>query len=142
MKNWIILLLFSSTFLHCAKTIESSKTCTCPENQPCTMIYSMINVQIVNVSNQPIILTEYRTIKIATNEILHEQKGIDSTNLFEAGKYLIVDDGDLSKIAICGEEVQFIGFKNAKQIVNEKFTVKNNCCHVEVLKGNTKIILP
>jgi hypothetical protein len=145
MKSWIILILIliliSTSFLQCAKTKDITKNCYCLQNQACTMLFSMLNIQVFDASNKPVVLDEYRTIKLATNEKLHEHKGIDSTSFLQLGSYLIIDDSDLSKIAICGEDVQFIGIKDSKEIVNEKFTVKNNCCHVELVKGKTSITI-
>ncbi|MCX6268259.1 MAG: hypothetical protein NTW16_13015 [Bacteroidetes bacterium] len=109
---------------------------------PCTEEYRMLTVSIRDSSSNPVILSDYYVKKTSTGEIVNftnQDPYLDSINRIQ-GVYFLLTDGLMSMTAQSGTEFEFHGMKENKEIVNEKYLIGNNECHVNLISGKTELI--
>jgi hypothetical protein len=109
----------------------------------CTTEYRMLTVTILDQQSYPVILTKYYVKKTSTGEIFDfskEDPVFDSINRSQ-GIYLLCTDGMMGMTSVNGTEFEFHGIMDTMEIVNEKYVIANDECHVYLVSGNTKIIL-
>jgi hypothetical protein len=109
----------------------------------CTTEYRMLTVTITDQQSDPVFLTKYYVKKTSTGEITDfskEDPVIDSINRSH-GIYFLCTDGMMSMTSVNGTEFEFHGILDATEIVNEKYIIANDECHVYVVSGPTHIVL-
>lgn len=137
-KNLIGLFILMSS-ISCKDNLELNSECEC-SNEPrlCTYNYVEIAVYLKDQNNEPIILDEYFVKKIKDGETVN----VDiKSNKLNAGYYSILSDSQMKLTNPCGEEFQFVGIKNGKQLVDTKFKIAHDCCHVRLLEGEKEITI-
>lgn len=108
----------------------------------CTENFVTITVFINDTSDNPVALDRF--------EVLIIESGIDITRIVNESEFEIMKQygtyplfGDEYQQSYVNTEVQvnFKGIINNQVIVNENFTVGADCCHVNLISGNTNIIV-
>ena len=109
----------------------------------CTTEYRMLTVTIKDSQSNPIILSDYFVKKTSTGEIIDfskEDPYMDSINRIQ-GIYLLSTDGKMDMISRDGTEFEFHGILDSTEIVNEKYIIGKDQCHVFMITGQTEIVI-
>ena len=135
MKNlFIYLILLSVLFTNCKKESDLKDDLDC-EDMPCTEIFVSIKILIKHSNdNTPITLTNYKVIRISDNKDLTKT---DNDLTDNNGYYTIVDDNTAGLIKNSTMEVEFQGFINNTLVVQRRFVISMDFCHVSLLSGDT-----
>jgi hypothetical protein len=116
---------------------DTVKTCPCPKDIMCTEDFRFITVTVVDKAGNPVELQRYETVRASSNAVL---KRSDITEM-QPGTYVVASDGEKESISTCGEKFLFRGYRGGKKVIEESFTLRNDCCHVERQSGQTQIVL-
>jgi hypothetical protein len=109
----------------------------CAGDIACTMMFSMVNVEVKDQNGNKVILDEHYTIREKDGQRLKfQQNGIDSNS------YTVIDDSFISTLKSKTELFRFIGKKNGVEIVNEQYEINGDCCHVNKVNGKGTVIIP
>jgi hypothetical protein len=111
----------------------------CPQNIACTDIFISLKVEVKDAEGKPYSLAEYYTTKISTGEKISFQNNDTDQISRIYGAYTIFTDKHLKKTIKSGQEFEFIGIKDGKEVVRRKFVISHDCCHVKLVSGDTKI---
>jgi hypothetical protein len=109
----------------------------------CTTEYRMLTVTIKDSQSNPVILNDYFVKKTSTGEIIdfsQEDPFMDSINRIQ-GIYLLSTDGKMDMISGNGTEFEFHGILDTTEIVNEKYIIGKDQCHVMMVSGQTSIVI-
>lgn len=109
----------------------------------CTEEYRMLTVSVKDSASKPVILSNYFVKKTSTGEVIDfssEDPYIDSINRIQ-GIYFLMTDGKMGMTSKSGTEFEFLGLLDSVQIVDEKYIVGNDDCHVIMLSGKTEIVI-
>lgn len=135
---FIYLILLSVLFTNCKKESDPKDELNC-EDMPCTMIFVSIKILIKHSNdNTPITLTNYKVIRISDNKDLTKT---DNDLTDNNGYYTIVDDNTAGLIKNSTMEVEFQGFINNTLVVQKRFVISMDCCHVSLLSGDTVVYI-
>ncbi|MFH1161539.1 MAG: hypothetical protein V1733_11420 [bacterium] len=109
----------------------------------CTQEYRMLTISIKDAASNPVILSQYFVKKTSTDEVIdfsQEDHYLDSINRLN-GIYFVLTDSKIGMTLKNGTEFEFHGLLGTTEIVNEKYIIGNDECHVIMLSGKTQIIL-
>ena len=118
-------------------------SCKTDKGIVCTQEYLTITVSVRDAAAKPVLLSLYYVKKTSTNEIIDfsmEDPLMDSINRLQ-GVYMVFTDGKMAMTSKTGTEFEFHGIQDSTEIVNEKYLIGNDECHVKLLSGKTEIIL-
>ena len=103
------------------------------------MEYRTLTISIKDTASRPVLLSKYFVKKTSTGEIIDYSKddSIDRTH----GIYIVCTDGKMGITSRSGTEFEFHGILGTTEIVNEKYLIGNDQCHVKMLSGKTEIII-
>jgi hypothetical protein len=137
MKRQIIILFITGTLI--------LLSCTSPRHDDilCTTEYRMLTVTIKDSKSNPVILSDYFVKKTSTGEVIdfsQEDPFMDSINRVQ-GIYFLCTDGMMGMTSKSGTEFEFHGILDTTEIVNEKYLLGNDQCHVILLSGQTNIVI-
>lgn len=138
MKNPIqtIITMAAVTLLFgCSASKKIVKTNPC-EGMMCTDQFVSVNLQLVDKDGLPIRLDEAYITRISTGEVLRYER----TGRAE-GRYILVDDSYLKMLKNSSDQFQFTGKKNGAAVVQERYTLEADCCHVSMKEGRDKIVM-
>ena len=114
-----------------------AKTCPCPKDLMCTEVFAFVTLKISDKTGAPIRLDRYETVRASDNTILARR---DNTGM-PPGTYVVASDGEKESISTCGEKFLFRGYRGGKKVLEESFTLRNDCCHVERQSGRVEVVL-
>ena len=117
----------------------------------CTYEYIILGITITDSAGKPVLLDEYVAKNLDTDQILwsinfknkngerirHHEKDWRNEGFYQ----IIDDDFRRYKIQKSGSPVKFIGKINNEIVVERNFKIGHDCCHVEILSGNNRVIL-
>lgn len=115
----------------------TAQSCACPKDLMCTEDFRFVTLTIVDKTGKPATLDRYETVRVSNSTILQRR---DNTEM-QPGTYVVASDGEKESISTCGEKFVFRGYRGGKKVIEESFTLRNDCCHVERQSGRTEIIL-
>jgi len=128
----ICLFFCAQLIFSCCKTEQSD----CPTDLACTEIFASVGVKIQNSKNEDIKLSKTSTEIEGISNII-TNTGFDLYNY-----YVILDDLSKNELKKSGSSVTFKGYDNNNQlVVNEKYTIGHDCCHVLKIAGKEVIIV-
>lgn len=126
--NYLILVAF--LFLNCNRENDTRDDSDC-ENMMCTEVFVSVNVLIRHSNdNSPVTLTNFKVIRVSDNKDLTTN---DNDLTDNNGYYTIVNDNTSALIKKSTTEVEFQGFINSSMVVQKRFTVGMDCCHVSLI---------
>lgn len=131
--SFLILLLFTS--FGC----QSNKDEGC-RNSICTAIFVMINVTIEDENGDPVVLDDFEIINLENNSAIDlnmSQFEIDQNAA--NGIYTIMTDLAMDQNEVLN--LQFIGFLNSQEVLRRDYVIEKDCCHIQLVSGNTEVIL-
>lgn len=122
-----------------ASTPPAPQSCNCPTDIMCTEDFRFVTVRVHDRSGNPAKLDRYETVRAANGSLL---KRVDETDM-GAGMYIIATDAEREQIGSCagGEKFFFRGYVGEKRVVDEAYTLRNDCCHIKRESGREEIEL-
>jgi hypothetical protein len=108
----------------------------CGPDRACTMEYRMLTVSVRDSLNAPYLLDSTFTIKASTGEEIRPQQ-----ELFEPGLYTVLSDSEMDLTTRQGESFTFKGYRHGQLKVSEAYLIQHDCCHINLVAGNTYVIL-
>jgi len=137
-----LLLPLICLILSCAKKDDRGKG-DCPTDLMCTMEYRTITISVTDTNGAPVALDEYRTVRLSDNrefDLRHDAGNWEDSGRRATGIYPVLTDSQQKEASTAGELFEFRGEKDNKVLVREQFRIRDNCCHVELLSGNTTVV--
>jgi hypothetical protein len=118
---------------------------SCKRNKEviCTMEYRMLTVTVKDSASKPVHLSQYYVKKTSTGEIIdfsREEPYLDSINRIN-GIYILFSDGKMGMTSETGTEFELHGISGTTEKVNEKYSIGNDQCHVQMISGKTAIVI-
>ncbi len=120
-----------------------STSCKDPKDAPgecgdiaCTMMFSMVTVQVKDNAGNPVILDEHHTVRESNGQHIMTEAHVP-----DSGTYTILDDNYVSTLKNKQEKFRFIGKKNGVEVINEPYTISADCCHVNKDSGKSEITI-
>jgi ABC-type Fe3+-hydroxamate transport system substrate-binding protein len=112
---------------------------SCNRNKICTQEFCLIYINIKDSLGKAVILDSNYTEIINTNErIIEKTDSLDKIN----GSYLFFTDSQKEIIPENKEtELKFIGIIGFVRVIDEKYILTQDGCHIKLLSGKTNIIL-
>lgn len=99
----------------------------------CTTEFRYVYVKIKDAQNNAVVLDSYKVINKDSGEEITISEPQE-----EVGTYPLVNDA--SKV-IKNTNVQFVGYKDNKMVVNEAYKITRDDCHIQLSDGKTEIKL-
>lgn len=105
----------------------------------CTMEFRSIVVSLKHVSNNTaFVLTDYKVKRLSDNkDITISDSNLNDNN----GFYQITNDTKLDLFKFKNTEVEFDGYLNDKLVIQKKFIITSDCCHISLVSGETEFFL-
>ena len=135
MRNLLVFLLIICPILFFS--------CNRDKDVICTMEYRILTISIKDTASKPVMLSNYFVKKTSTGEIIDfskEEPYLDSINRIQ-GIYFVCTDGKMGMTSKSGTEFEFHGILGTTEIVNEKYLIGNDLCHVKMLSGKPEIVI-
>jgi hypothetical protein len=110
----------------------------------CTMEYRILTVSVRDIYANPVILSDYSVRKTSTGEIIDfsgEDPYFDSIYRLQ-GLYIICTDGKMQMTSQQGTGFEFHGTLDSTEVINEKYIIGNDECHVLMISGQPEIVIP
>ncbi len=129
------IIFYKEAFEEVKEIITTISVAECQEDIACTEIYVSVNVKIQKDNG-----AMYKPKQLF---ITFDKTG-DRHPVFQGfeGIYAIVTDGDLGRLKKTGSVLTLEGYdENNNQIINEKYVVGHDCCHVKKIEGKDTIIV-
>lgn len=115
---------------------DKKSDCT---NAFCTDEFRSIGVTIKHVSDSSaVILTSYKVIRVSDNKDISPDHSIAPVNY---GYYLLVDDTDVGMLRNSDVEIEFQGYINNTLLIEKRFVVTADCCHISLVSGELLIYI-
>ena len=125
----ISLILLSVLVLEC----ESDNKSDCATTL-CTMEFRSITILIKqSTDNSPVLLTDFKVYRISDNKDITIKDNNLSDNL---GYYPLVNDNGIAILKNKNVEIEFQGYVNNKLVIDKRFVVTADCCHVSLISGD------
>ena len=105
----------------------------------CTQEFRSVGVLIKHASDSSaVILTNYKVIQVSDNKDVSHGNSTIPANY---GYYPLVDDTDKEMLRNTDVEIEFHGYIDNTILVNLRFIVTANCCHVSLVSGETVVYI-
>ena len=108
----------------------------------CTEVFASVTVTIKNGVNAPIELDSFKVIRSGDNvDMTVKLDPFDFNYMQKYGSYPITNDNFQKQLFNKNMEVVFMGSKDGKIVVNQKYTIGADECHVKLIAGNREVIV-
>ncbi|MGM0580451.1 MAG: hypothetical protein ACQETL_07215 [Bacteroidota bacterium] len=129
------LLLFSVSFFSCED--ENLDSDECDDNLICTEEFRSITLEITTPEGEAVILDNFYTFHDSRKKFEFElddhQKG--------TGFYPVITDSEIDELEREGTTLIFVGEKDGRNIVEHQMVIGHDCCHVQLIEGEDKIVI-
>jgi len=128
----IIFTFFTITLLF----FSCDKKNDCNQYIACTEEFVSVSIELIDSAGNPYSLDSYKTIKKSSNEV------VKINDDFSNDKYYpILNDSHKKETTVDGEIFVFEGLKNNMVVVSEEYIISADCCHINLVSGEIKIVL-
>lgn len=136
MKSITLLLAALALLVLTSTRCESDSSC--PEDIICSMVFAQVDLRVKDAAGEPVVLDK------AEVSSRHLSETLDPLLKSPAGgPYLVLND---SHIPILSKDkartFTFKGWKDGVLVVDEKFEIKHDCCHVVLEDGPKEVVIP
>ena len=134
----ISLILLSVLVLDCKDENESNNNPDCA-TVFCTMEYRTIQILVKkSTDSSAVILTDYKVLRVSDNKDIT----IKDSNLTDnKGYYQLVNDSDVAMLKNKNVEIEFLGYLNNAIVIDKRFVVTADCCHVSLVSGELVVYI-
>mgnify|MGYP001098310048 CR=1 FL=1 len=130
-----VLFIFSVIFISC--DVEEDESCN---SVACTEQFVTITVFIIDQGQNPVVLDRFEVINLRNQSNITIPLSSSGFLLVQQnGLYPLVNDSGIDGNQ--RQNLQFKGFINGIEVINENYTVEADCCHVNLVSGNLELIL-
>lgn len=137
MKPYSLLLLSLATMVlsaaSCDKRTDEVPDCSAVL---CTMEFRSISVKVTDNNNAPVVLDDHYTENVSTGAIIRPENGTT------VGTYVVYSDAGLKTLINQTATFRFVGMKNGNVVVDERYTISGDCCHINKVSGKDTIVIP
>ena len=140
MKRYFILslILFSVLVPGCESVSDSVNETDCT-TVLCTMEYRSITVTIKHKTDSTLYhLTDYKVKRVSDNSDVTPKH--DNLSGY-SGYYSIANDGKMDLYKFMNVEVEFTGYVNNSIVIQKRFIVTADCCHISLVEGNVSLFI-
>lgn len=130
--------------LACNKRAGVNDDCEsdCNPNRACTEEFRSLFVQVVNKANNAVQLDSFVFVRLRDNQTIAGSNKPDMIGTTgEVGRYLLFSDSKMNETSRCGEDFEFRGYLNKQSVANSVYKIAHDCCHINLIAGDTKIII-
>lgn len=133
-----LLILFSILFAFLLLECDDDNKINC-DFALCTEEFRSIVVSLKHASNNTaFVLTDYKVIRLSDNKDIT----ISDSNLTDNnGFYQITNDTKLDLFKFKNTEVEFNGYINDMLVIQKRFIITSDCCHISLVYGETEFLL-
>jgi hypothetical protein len=105
----------------------------------CTMEYRTVSVSLKHTAdNTPYLLTDFKVLRVSDNADITPA---GDSYAMQNGYYPVATDGKKELFRFKNVEVDFYGYLNNNLVVQRRFTITSDCCHISLVEGETTITL-
>ncbi|MEP0265812.1 hypothetical protein [Dokdonia sp.] len=134
-KLWILFAILS--VFSCNSDDDNDLGCS---NIACTEIFVTITVSIEDQSQNPVALTSFQVINTENGEDVTPPFSDSGLEFFQQnGSYPIAEDGSIETDQV--RELQFKGFIDGQEVISSTYVATADCCHINLVSGDTTLIL-
>ena len=108
----------------------------CDAQRACTMEYRFITIEVRYSLLNPYVLDSTVTFIAKTGEVLPIEE-----QSWQDGVYTAFTDSHMEYTNTVGESFTFRGYKGGEQKVSEALLIRHDCCHIELVAGNTFVMV-
>jgi hypothetical protein len=135
MKRYFVLslIILSVLVLECESDRVNEKDCA---TTPCTTEFRSIIVVIKHMTDSTLYhLTDYKVNRVSDN--------LDVTPRHDnlSGYYSVANDTKMDFYKFMNVEVEFTGYVNNSIIIQKRFIVTADCCHISLVEGNVLLFI-
>ncbi|MCH2034201.1 MAG: hypothetical protein MK202_11890 [Tenacibaculum sp.] len=133
----IILLVTALSFSSCTDNNDPNAKC---EDLFCTEEFRTILISIKDQNQTPVIIDSFKVIDLSNDNDITIPVSASGLQLYQQnGQYPLVNDMSFEQNV--KTQIQFFGYKDNQEIINEKYTVSTDCCHISLVSGTIEIML-
>ena len=137
MKKIVLIVSFAFIFLGC-KHDNNDGNCF---QVACTEEFVTIVVTITDQNNNPVALDSFEVIVIETGmDITRQLSDTEFQSAQQNGMYPLFGDEWQNTFENQEIDVRFKGFLNGQEVANRDYSVGADCCHVDLISGDTTIM--
>jgi len=105
----------------------------------CTMEYRTVSVSLKHIAdNTPYQLSDFKVLRVSDNtDITPPGDSYAALN----GYYPVATDSNREMFRFKNVEVEFYGYLTDNLVVQKRFTITADCCHISLVEGETTIYL-
>jgi hypothetical protein len=105
----------------------------------CTEEFMSIVISLKHEGNNTaFVLTDYKVVRLSDNKDIT----ISDSNLTDNnGFYQITNDTKLDLFKFENTEVEFNGYLNKILLIQKRFIITSDCCHISLVSGETEFLL-
>ena len=130
-------LLLSALFLFISCSVTKEE---CEE--ACTEEFNVISVEVTNQDGQPVALDTYMVLDAGNGRDFTIELTDPVIEAMRAtGTYQLFSDKHVSELSGQQVELIFKGFINSREIINEFYTIRIDCCHVHHISGDLQLVV-
>jgi hypothetical protein len=134
------LLLFA---LHGCKKTEEVICPACATDSLCSPEYRYYSVSVMDGDGRPVRLDRFETVNLSNGKALSRNVTAEEIDLgHRTGFYPLADDNQRAELNTCEKEYEFRGYAGNEVLVSRKFTLRDDCCHVDLVRGDPYITYP
>lgn len=108
----------------------------CDPNLACTMEFRYITIYVHDTLGAPYPLDSVFTVKFGSEENIYPME-----QWFEDGYYTVLSDNEMELVSYQGDSFTFKGYREGVLKVSEPFLIRNDCCHINLVEGNTAVMV-
>jgi hypothetical protein len=140
MKKYFILfiIIISTLILQCESDSDSVNETDCT-SAICTTIYLSITITIKHKTDSTLYhLTDYKVNRVSDNSDVTPNH--DNLSGY-SGYYPLANDGNIDLYKFKNVEVEFTGYVNNSIVIQKRFIVTADCCHISLVEGNVSLFI-
>ena len=96
------------------------------------MEFRMVSIKLIGPA-----LDTFYTIRLSSGDTI---RPISGRQFFE-NTYTVLDDNYQPQLVNTQDSFRFYGIYQQQQVVNEKFIIKADQCHIDYVSGRTEVVL-
>ena len=128
-------LLISSLIILTTFSCETGTNCA--QNQVCTEEFRTVSVKIIDQNQNPVELDS----SYVTREVDSKTYRFPTDDWPLEGFYIVLTDLEMDEVDKKGSTFILSGFEGGQEVVHEEYVIGHDCCHIELLAGNTELTI-
>ncbi|WKK85459.2 hypothetical protein QYS48_26800 [Marivirga arenosa] len=132
----LFVLISAFLFFSCEEESNSLEDCNL-ESRICTEEFRSVELEIVDDNGEYVELDNFYTFFDSRKKFEFSRNTFQQEN----GLYPVITDAELEELNQEGSVLVFVGEIEGKNVIEHQMLIGHDCCHVELIQGETKLIL-